>query len=87
MARAVSVPFFCVRLASFVGKKADQLYCATLRVPLCPSMNENTDLETLVLSNSTRFWELFDKASAGKRTPMEELPDPDDDKAWKKLAR
>jgi hypothetical protein len=49
--------------------------------------DENTDLETLILSNSRRFWQLFDRAAAGKRTPLEALPDPGDDKAWKRLGR
>jgi len=47
--------------------------------------DEDTDLETLILTNSQRFWRLFDRAAAGKRTPLEELPDADDDQAWKKL--
>src|SRR6266446_7830149 len=55
---------------------------AALLVPI----NENTDLETLILSNSPRFWDLFDRAASGKRTPMEALPDTDDDAAWKRLA-
>ncbi len=50
-------------------------------------INDDTDLETLVLSNSRRFWELFDKAASGERTPMEGLPALDDDVAWKRLAR
>lgn len=56
---------------------------AALLLPI----DENTDLETLILSNSKRFWQLFDRAASGKRTPLEELPDLDDDKAWKRLAR
>ena len=55
---------------------------AALLIPI----NENTDLETLILSNSPRFWDLFDRASSGKRIPMEALPNPDDDAAWKRLA-
>jgi prevent-host-death family protein len=51
------------------------------------SIDENTDLETLILSNSRRFWQLFDRAASGKRTPLEALPDPDDDKAWKQVGR
>ena len=51
------------------------------------AIDEDTDLETLILSHSRRFWELFDRAARGKRTPLEELPDPDDDAAWKRLAR
>jgi hypothetical protein len=54
---------------------------AALLIPI----DEDTDLETLILSNSSRFWRLFDRAAAGKRTPLEALPDPDDDKAWKRL--
>jgi prevent-host-death family protein len=55
---------------------------AALLLPI----DEDTDLETLILSNSQRFWKLFDRAAAGKRTPLEKLPDDDDDKAWKQLA-
>ena len=51
------------------------------------AIDEDTDLETLILSNSQRFWKLFDRAAAGKRTPMEELPDPDNDTAWKKFRK
>lgn len=50
-------------------------------------IDENTDLETLILSNSQRLWKLFDGAAAGRRTPLEELPDVDDDRAWNRLAR
>ena len=56
---------------------------AALLIPI----DENTDLETLILSNSPRFWNLLDRAASGKRTPMEALPDPDDDSAWKRLGR
>jgi prevent-host-death family protein len=56
---------------------------AALLLPI----DENTDLETLILSNSQRFWKLFDRAASGKRTPLEQLPDLNDDKAWKRLAR
>jgi len=55
---------------------------AALLLPI----DEDTDLETLILSNSQRFWKMFDRAAAGKRTPLEELPGVDDDKAWKRLA-
>jgi prevent-host-death family protein len=55
---------------------------AALLIPI----DENTDLETLILSNSQRFWKLFDGATAGRRTPLEELPDLDDDHAWNRLA-
>jgi len=55
---------------------------AALLLPI----DEDTDLETLILSNSQRFWKLFDRAAAGKRTSLEELPNFDDDKAWKQLA-
>jgi len=55
---------------------------AALLLPI----DEDTDLEALILSNSQRFWKLFDRAAAGKRTPLEELPSFDDDKAWKQLA-
>ena len=50
------------------------------------AIDEDTDLESLILSNSRRFWELFDRAASGKRTPLESLPDPGDDGAWKRLA-
>ena len=57
---------------------------AALLIPI----DDKTDLETLVLSNSPRFWQLFDdRAATGERTPLEALPDPDDDAAWKRLAR
>lgn len=55
---------------------------AALLIPI----DEDTDLETLILSNSTRFWNLFDRAAYGKRTPLESLPSADDDAAWKQLA-
>jgi prevent-host-death family protein len=55
---------------------------AALLLPI----DEDTDLETLILSNTRRFWKLFDRAAAGKRTPLEVLPDVDDDEAWKQLA-
>jgi prevent-host-death family protein len=55
---------------------------AALLLPI----DEDTDLEALIISNSQRFWKLFDRAAAGKRTPLEELPSFDDDKAWKQLA-
>jgi len=55
---------------------------AALLLPI----DEDTDLETLILSNSQRFWKLFDRAAAGKRTPLNKLPDVDDDEAWKQLA-
>jgi prevent-host-death family protein len=55
---------------------------AALLLPI----DDDTDLETLILSNSQRFWKLFDRAAAGKRTPLDEVPNFDDDKAWKQLA-
>jgi prevent-host-death family protein len=55
---------------------------AALLIPI----DENTDIETLVLSNSRRFWELFDRAASGKRTALEALPDANDEAAWKRLA-
>ena len=37
-------------------------------------VSEETDLETLLLSSSRRFWQLFDRAAAGKKwTPLEEI--------------
>jgi len=55
--------------------------------PLLIPIDETTDLESLILSNSPKFWSLYDRAASQKRTPMEDLPDPDDEKAWKKLRR
>lgn len=44
------------------------------RALLIPITDE-TDLETLPLSNSPRFWELFDRAAQSKHwTPLEDLP-------------
>lgn len=54
---------------------------AALLIPI----DENTDLETLILSNSSRFWDLFDRAATGERTPLGSLPDPNDDAAWERL--
>ena len=43
------------------------------RAMLIP-VDENTDLESLVLSNSPRFWKLFDRAlRSKKRRPLEDL--------------
>jgi prevent-host-death family protein len=37
--------------------------------------DEHTDLESLILSNSPRFWDLIDRAARSKRwTALEELP-------------
>ncbi len=45
----------------------------TGRALLIP-VNEETDLEALILSNSPKFWELFDRAARSKKwTPLEEL--------------
>ncbi len=45
----------------------------TGRALLIP-VDEETDLEALILSNSPKFWELFDRASRSKKwTPLEEL--------------
>ena len=55
---------------------------AALLLPI----DENTDLETLILSNSQRFWKLFDRAASGERTPLEQLPGLDDQKAWRRVA-
>jgi prevent-host-death family protein len=55
---------------------------AALLIPI----DENTDLETLVLSHSRLFWQLFDNAAKGKRTSLEDLPDVDDEKGWRRLA-
>jgi prevent-host-death family protein len=54
---------------------------AALLIPI----DEDTDLESLILSNSRRFWELFDRAASGERIPLSELPDVDDDSAWKRM--
>jgi prevent-host-death family protein len=56
---------------------------AALLIPI----DEKTDLETLLLSNSQRFWELFDRAASSGRTPLEQLPDLGDDAAWKRLGK
>ena len=38
-------------------------------------VNENTDLETLLLSSNNRFWELFDRATKSRKwTSLDELP-------------
>jgi prevent-host-death family protein len=55
---------------------------AALLIPI----DENTDIEALLLSNSPRFWKLFDNAARGKRTPFEDLPNVDDEKGWRRLA-
>jgi len=56
---------------------------AALLLPI----DEDTDLESLILSNSSKFWKLFDRALSGKRrTPLQTLPDVDDDAEWKRLA-
>jgi prevent-host-death family protein len=45
----------------------------TGRALLIP-VDEETDLEALILSNSKRFWELFDRAARGKSwTALEDL--------------
>jgi len=49
-------------------------------------IDDDTDIETLVLSNSRRFWQLFDKAGSAERTRMEDLPAMDDDAAWAQLS-
>ncbi|SPF40629.1 hypothetical protein SBA4_2530004 [Candidatus Sulfopaludibacter sp. SbA4] len=56
---------------------------AALLLPI----DEDTDLESLILSNSRRFWELFDRAAQGHRTPMEDLPAVDDEEAWKRIGK
>ncbi len=38
------------------------------------AVDESTDLESLILSSSPRFWKLFDSASkSGQWAPLEEL--------------
>ena len=38
-------------------------------------VDEDTDLETLLLSSNRRFWELFDRAAKSKKwTPLDEVP-------------
>jgi prevent-host-death family protein len=45
----------------------------TGRALLIP-VDEETDLETLILSNSRRFWELFDRSARSKKwTSLDEL--------------
>jgi len=56
---------------------------AALLLPI----DEDTDLETLILSNSRRFWELFDRAAQGHRTPMDDLPAVDDEEAWGRIGK
>ena len=55
---------------------------AALLIPI----DDDTDLESLILSNSSRFWRLLDSAARSARTPLEALPEPDDDAAWNQLA-
>ncbi len=43
------------------------------RAMLIP-VDDNTDLESLLLSNSRRFWELFDRAARSRKwTALEDL--------------
>ena len=49
-------------------------------------IDEDTDIEILVLSNSRRFWRLFDKASSSEQINMEDLLDAEDDAAWAQLS-
>ena len=43
------------------------------RAMLVP-VDEHTDLEALVLANSPRFWELFDRAAESRKwTPLKDL--------------
>ena len=45
----------------------------TGRALLIP-VDEKTDLEALILSNSPKFWELFDRAARSKKwTPLDEI--------------
>jgi prevent-host-death family protein len=38
------------------------------------SIDDETDLEALILSTSSRFWNLFDRAAASKKwTPIDKL--------------
>ena len=38
-------------------------------------VTEDTDLETLLLSSNTRFWDLFDRAASAKKwTALDEVP-------------
>jgi len=50
-------------------------------------VDDNTDLEALILSNSPKFWQLVDRAATGKRTRMENLPGAEDDRQWAKYRR
>ena len=37
-------------------------------------VDDETDLESLLLANNTRFWELFDRAAQSRKwTPLEKL--------------
>jgi prevent-host-death family protein len=49
------------------------------------AIDENTDLETLILSNSPQFWTLFDRAASEKRVSMDALPNAEDDAAWERF--
>jgi prevent-host-death family protein len=49
------------------------------------AIDEDTDLETLVLSNSPKFWAMFDRAAAEERIPMEAMPAADDETSWEKF--
>jgi hypothetical protein len=51
------------------------------------AIEEDTDLESLILSNSPRFWAMFDRAAVEPRVPLEEMPDIDDDAAWEELGK
>jgi prevent-host-death family protein len=45
------------------------------RAMLIP-IDDNTDLESVLLSNSARFWKLFDRAARSRKwTALEDVPD------------
>jgi prevent-host-death family protein len=45
------------------------------RAMLIP-VSDNTDLESLLLSNNPKFWRLFDRAARSKKwTALEDLPE------------
>jgi hypothetical protein len=50
------------------------------------SGDEDTGVGALLLSNSPRFWKLFDNAARGKWTPFEDLRKVNDEKGWRRLA-
>ncbi len=46
---------------------------------------DDTDIETAILSNSPKFWTMYDRAASEERTALEALPGLDDDADWESL--